>query len=102
MTKLENTQEVFVFDYIICSNKEVNRKPARHVHVDYTEKSAEKRMRDMIGDEKAEEWMKDDGHYAIVNVWRPIEYPVEKDPLGFIDRATFTPEDWHCLDRKTK
>ena len=62
-----------------------------------TLKNPEKRMRDMIGDEKAEEWMKDDGHCAIVDVWRPIEYPVEKDHLGFIDPETFTPEDWHCL-----
>merc|ERR1712179_693842 len=76
-TKLENVAEVFVLDY--------------------TMNSAEKRMRDMIGDEKAEEWMKGDGHFGIVNVWRPIDYPVEKDPLGFIDPATTTAEDWHVL-----
>ena len=51
-TKLDNVAEVFVFDHLIRSNKMVNRKPARHVHVDYTEQSAEKRMRDMIGMKK--------------------------------------------------
>ena len=95
--KLDDVEEVFVFDYTIRSNKRVNRKPARHVHVDYTEHSAEKRMRVMIGDERAEDWMKDGGHYGIVNVWRPLDYPVEKDPLGFIDPASTTPEDWHVL-----
>ena len=97
MTKLKNVAEVFVFDHLIRSNKMVNRKPARHVHVDYTEQSAEKRMRDMIGNRRAEEWMKNEGHYGIVNVWRPLDYPVEKDPLGFIDPASVTPEDWHVL-----
>merc|ERR1719376_81382 len=95
--KLENVAEVFVFDYTIRSNKMVNRKPARHVHVDYTKNSAEKRMRDMIGEERAEEWMTDGGHYGIVNVWRPIDYPVERDPLGFLDPATNNCDDWHVL-----
>ena len=96
-SKLEDVSEVFIFDYTIRSNKAENRKPARHVHVDYTSPSAEKRMRDMLGNERAEEWLKDDGHYGIVNVWRPIDYPVEKDPLGFINPSTLTQEDWHVL-----
>ena len=95
--KLENVAEVFVFDHLIRSNKVENRKPARHVHVDYTASSAEKRMRDMLGDERAEEWLKDEGHFGIVNVWRPLDYPVEKDPLGFIDPSTVSSEDWHVL-----
>jgi len=96
-SKVDNIAEVFVFDYTIRSNKMVNRKPARHVHVDYTPPSAEKRMKDMIGEERPEEWMSGEGHYGIVNVWRPIDYPVEKDPLGFIDPATSATEDWHVL-----
>jgi len=95
--KLENVAEVFVFDHLIRSNKMENRKPARHVHVDYTDSSAEKRMRDMLGDERAEEWLKDGGHFGIVNVWRPLDHPVEKDPLGFIDPSTVSSDDWHVL-----
>ena len=96
-SKLENVSEVFVFDYTIRSNKMENRKPARHVHVDYTNSSAEKRMRDMLGDERADEWLKDEGHFGIINVWRPLDHPVEKDPLGFIDPSTVTSDDWHVM-----
>ena len=95
--KLENISEVFVFDHTIRSNKMETRRPARHVHVDYTATSAEKRMRDMLGDERAEEWLKDGGHFGIVNVWRPLDHPVEKDPLGFIDPCTTNEDDWHVL-----
>ena len=73
------------------------RRPARHVHVDYTASSAEKRMRDMLGSQRAEEWLKDDGHFGIVNVWRPLDHTVERDPLGFIDPSTVRPDDSHIL-----
>ena len=51
----------------------------------------------MLGDERAEEWLKDGGHFGIVNVWRPLDHPVEKDPLGFIDPCTTNEDDWHVL-----
>ena len=37
------------------------------------------------GEKVAEEWLKDDGHVGIINVWRPTVRPVEKSPLGFLD-----------------
>ena len=37
------------------------------------------------GEEVAEEWLKDDGHVGILNVWRPTVRAVEKSPLGFLD-----------------
>ena len=96
-SKLENVSEVFVFDYLVRSNKSETRGPARHVHVDYTASSAEKRMRDMLGNQRAWEWFKDDGHFGIINVWRPLDHPVERDPLGFIDPSTVGPDDSHIL-----
>jgi len=96
-SKIDNIEEVFVFDYTIRDVKLETRKPARHVHVDYTAGSAEKRMRDMLGNKRAESWLKDGGNFGIVNVWRPLDYPVEKDPLGFIDPKTSNLEDTHVL-----
>ena len=46
---------------------------------------------------RCESWLKDGGNFGIVNVWRPLDYPVEKDPLGFIDPKTSTLEDTHVL-----
>ena len=37
------------------------------------------------GEKLAEEWLKDNGHVAIINVWRPTVRAVEKSPLGFLD-----------------
>ena len=31
------------------------------------------------------------GHWGIVNIWRPMDYPVEKTPLAFIDPTTVQP-----------
>jgi len=96
-SKMENISEVFVFDHLIRSNKIETRRPARHVHVDYTPPSAEKRLIDMLGRDRAKEWLKDEGHFGIVNVWRPLDHPVERDPLGFIDPSTVTSDDSHIV-----
>ena len=37
------------------------------------------------GEKVAEEWLKDDGHVGILNIWRPTVRAVEKSPLGFLD-----------------
>ena len=42
-------------------------------------------MNTLKGEKVAEEWLKDDGHVGIINVWRPTIRPVEKSPLGFLD-----------------
>jgi len=100
--KLDNIKEVFVFDHTIRSTKTTTRKVAKHVHVDYTDASAVQRMKDMLGEERAGEWLEDGGHVGIVNVWRPLDFPVERDPLGFIDPATVGPEDWHTVSTFTQ
>ena len=49
----------------------------------------------LLGKQKASEWFKDEQyHVGIVNIWRPLESPVEKSPLGHIDISTLKPEDW--------
>ena len=49
----------------------------------------------LLGEQKASEWFKDEQyHVGIVNIWRPLESPVEKSPLGHIDISTLKSEDW--------
>jgi len=68
------------------------RPVALHVHGDYTEASAWDKLKNVLSAEEYEEWTK--GHWGIVNIWRPMDYPVEKTPLAFIDPTTVSQEDW--------
>ena len=61
--------------------------PAYHVHGDFDGEAALKRIQTLLGEVKAAEWLDNDGHVGILNVWRPINV-VEKSPLGFLDIAS--------------
>ncbi|MBY8976755.1 hypothetical protein KHP62_13105 [Rhodobacteraceae bacterium NNCM2] len=89
--------EVVVFDHTIRKDDPASdRKPARNVHSDYSPEGAEKRLIDLLGPECAAEWSK--GHYAFINVWRPVEQPINSAPLGFVRPASVAPEDWILID----
>jgi hypothetical protein len=66
------------------------REPVRVVHDDYTEKSAPERIRLYLCDE-ADSLLR--GRYAVINVWRPIENPVEEAPLAVCDARSLANED---------
>lgn len=89
-------KEAFVFDHTIRDDRSSVRSPARHVHNDYTEQSARTRLYDFLGEETAKAWEADG--FAIVNVWRPIGYPVEQSPLCFIDTQSVADSDWVTVD----
>lgn len=58
------------------------RPPALRVHVDYTDKSAPQRVRDLLPDE-AEQLLA--RRFALINVWRPIADIVRDAPLALCD-----------------
>ncbi|WP_300063720.1 CmcJ/NvfI family oxidoreductase [uncultured Roseobacter sp.] len=90
-------QEVVIFDHTIrVDDPDAVREPARNVHSDYSPEGATQRLVDVLGAEKAAEWS--GGHYAFINVWRPIEAPINSAPLGFILPSSVSPEDWILLD----
>ncbi len=66
------------------------RLPATRVHVDYTENSARRRMRDLLPGEA-------DGllerRFAYINVWRPIHHVVRDAPLALCDARSVSPRD---------
>jgi hypothetical protein len=72
------------------------RKPARNVHTDYSDAGAHQRLIDVLGADAAAEWSA--GHYAFINVWRPIEAPINSAPLGFVRPSSVPDEDWILLD----
>ncbi len=89
--------DVIVFDHTVrIDDPDAVRKPARNVHSDYSRDGAAQRLVDILGEDKAAVWA--DGHYAFVNIWRPIEDVINSAPLGFILPNSVADEDWVLLD----
>ena len=91
--RLGNVCEIQFFDHNIRSEwTEFSRNsPAYHVHGDFAQDAAVRRIQSLLGDERAAEWFRNDGHVGILNVWRPIN-TVEKSPVGFIDISSVDDE----------
>lgn len=86
-------EEVLVFDHTVrIDDENASRRPARNVHNDYSEKGIQKRLIDLVGEEKAAEYHK--GHFGFVNLWRPVENTIMSSPLGFICPDSMDVEDW--------
>lgn len=88
-------REVVVFDHTVRidggARTDNSRAPVRTVHNDYTERSGPQRVRDLLGEERAEALLT--RRFAIVNVWRSIGATVQKAPLGVIDAGSVRPSD---------
>ena len=82
-------KRILLFDHTI-RRATGNRNPVTRVHIDQTVKSATARVHQHIPDE-AEELLK--GRVRIVNVWRPLNGPVQATPLAFADSTTVKEED---------
>ncbi|MEM9139002.1 MAG: CmcJ/NvfI family oxidoreductase [Pseudomonadota bacterium] len=97
LTQRLGAAEVVVFDHTVrIDDPSATRKPARNVHSDYSEAGARQRLVDLLGAEKAKAW--GEGHYAFINVWRPVEKPINSSPLGFVRPASVAQRDWVVLD----
>ncbi|MEP5154527.1 CmcJ/NvfI family oxidoreductase [Planktotalea sp.] len=101
LTRLLTTElhakEVIIFDHTVrIDDPNADRKPARNVHSDYSQTGAEQRLIDILGPEKAQEWVA--GHYAFINVWRPVEATINSAPLGFVAPDSVAAADWITLD----
>lgn len=71
------------------------RQPVPRVHVDYTVKSGPQRVRDLLPDE-APELLK--RRFAVINVWRPIQGPIQDSPLAVSDARTVADRDLIATD----
>ena len=97
LTRELAAKEVIVFDHTVREDDpNSDRKPARNVHSDYSQEGAEKRLIDILGPKKATDWSR--GHYAFINMWRPVDNPINSAPLGFVRPASVASEDWILID----
>jgi len=96
-------KRVVVFDHTLRTQDETQRQTqgirdvVRRVHNDYTEFSARKRVRDLMGGE-AEKLLKH--RFAIVQCWRPIRLPVESWPLAIADSCTLDEKSMVVTERR--
>jgi len=104
--QVSGASHVVVFDHTIRVSDEemqkaVNARPTvKSVHNDYTEDSAPRRLREIVGEEEAERRMKK--RWAIVQVWRPIRGPVLIDPLGICDGRSIPRQGFIRVERRYK
>lgn len=85
------SNKVFIFDHTIRrSIPNAHRAPVNRVHIDQTVKSATQRVQHHLPEE-AEKLLQ--GRYRIINIWRPLNGPVQANPLGFASSSTLKDED---------
>lgn len=104
--KHSGASDVVVFDHTVRIGDESAqqatgaRPPVKSVHNDYTERSAPKRLREIVGDAEAERRMQK--RWAIIQVWRPIRGDVLRDPLGICDGRSIPRKGFVLLERRYK
>jgi hypothetical protein len=95
-------KRVVVFDHTLrTADDEMReakkiREVVRRAHNDYTEWSGPQRVRDILPNE-AEDLLA--RRFAIVQVWRPIRYPVETFPLAICDASSVAFDDFIISER---
>jgi hypothetical protein len=91
---LENvpgSDRVFFFDHTIRrANPNAPRAPVTRVHIDQTAASAKHRGSQHLPEE-AEKLLQ--GRYRIINIWRPLNGPVQSFPLGFASSSSVEDSD---------
>ena len=103
VAQVSGAARVVVFDHTLRSGDEAEREarkirePVLSVHNDYTEWSGPQRVREVLPDE-AEALLKK--RFAIVQVWRAIEKPIESNPLAIADARSIEPRDLIRAERR--
>jgi hypothetical protein len=100
---VSGASRVVIFDHTLRSGDEAEREqklvrePVLSAHNDYTEWSGPQRLREIMGDE-AESLL--ERRFAIVQVWRAINQPIQSNPLALADARSVSPEDLLVSERR--
>jgi hypothetical protein len=94
---------VVIFDHALRSGDEAEREeklvrnPVLQAHNDYTEWSGPNRLREILPEE-ADELLKH--RFAIIQVWRAINRPIQSNPLALADARSIAFEDLMVAERR--
>ena len=100
---VSGARRAVLFDHTLRSGDESEREaklirePVLSAHNDYTEWSGPQRVREIMGDE-ADLLLK--RRFAIIQVWRAIDRPIESNPLAMADARSVAPEDLLVAERR--
>lgn len=98
---LENVpgaHKVTLFDHTVRrTDPKASRAPVTRVHVDQTARSTEWRVR-LHDPDDAEKLLQ--GRYRIINVWRPLNGPVQSFPLGFASADSVDDNDLIAVEHR--
>ena len=96
-------KRVHVFDHTLRSGDEgereakLIREPVLSAHNDYTDWSGPNRVRELMGSEADELLSR---RFAIIQVWRAINQPIESNPLAIADAKSVAPDDLLIAERR--
>lgn len=96
-------KRVQVFDHTLRSGDEAEREarlvrePVLSAHNDYTDWSGPNRVRELLPEE-AQSLLK--GRFAIIQVWRAINQPIQSNPLAIADAKSIAPGDLLIAERR--
>ncbi len=100
---VSGASRVVIFDHTLRSGDEAEREaklirePVLSAHNDYTEWSGPNRVREILPDE-AESLLA--RRFAIIQVWRAINRPIQSNPLAVADARSVSMEDLLVAERR--
>jgi len=101
--KTSGASRVVIFDHTLRSGNETEREeklirePVLSAHNDYTEWSGPNRVREVLPEE-AEALLA--RRFAIIQVWRAINQPIQSNPLAVADAKSVAVEDFLLAERR--
>ena len=101
LDNVPGSKRVLLFDHTIRrAQPKSHREPVQRTHIDQTPYSAKLRVYHHLSKEEADAVINDGVRYRIINVWRPLNGPVQSFPLAFADSATVKDEDLVAVEHR--
>ena len=100
---ISGAMHVVVFDHTLRTGDVTEqqtrkiREPVLWAHNDYTEWSGPQRVRELVPDE-AEHLLQH--RFAIIQVWRAINQPIQRNPLAIVDARSVSMSDFVRAERR--
>src|SRR5215204_5105956 len=101
--QVSGASRVHVFDHTLRSGNEAEREarllrePVLSAHNDYTDWSGPNRVKELMGAQAGELLA---GRFAIIQVWRAINQPIQSNPLAIADAKSVERDDLLIAERR--